>query len=283
MNWNLDIIIPIALIAFSLIVIIILIIRKFPELVLVDVSTIPEERARELKDKLLAERLQRRVGGFFGRFVKIFKKIFSYFVAIWKLMQNKIEQWERRYRYRYQPVVRGRDMKARVDDLLAKADGLLEKDEFNDAERAYLEVINLDKHNVEAYRGLGKLYYRQKEYGQAKEIFNFALKLILDKKEESDNSYSDSDVAQLYYNLGLIYRATNAKKRELEHFALAVENEENNPKYLDCLVETAVKCQKKDQALEALQKLKEVNPKNTKLETWEEKIDEMSKSEEVKK
>lgn len=278
MNWNLDVIIPIALIAFSLIVIIILFIRKFPELVLVDVSTIPEERARELKDKLLADRLQRRFGGFFGKIIDVFKKIFSYFTAIWKLIKNKIEQWERRYRYRYQPVVRGRDMKARVDDLLAKADSLLEKDEFSDSERAYLEVINLDKHNVEAYRGLGKLYYRQKEYEQSKEIFNFALKLILDKKEESDNSYSNSDVAQIYYNLALIYRVLNAKKLELENFSLAVENEENNPKYLDCLVESALKCKNIEVAKENLAKLKEVNPKNTKLESWDEQIEELEKT-----
>lgn len=278
MDWNLEIIIPLGAIAFGVLVLLIIVIRKFPDLVLVDVSTIPEERARELKDKLLADRLQRRASGVLGRFFGFFKKIFAFFAAVWKSIQDKVHQWEQRYRSRYRPVTKGRDMKETVKELIVEANRLLDNDEYNDAERAFLEVINVDKHNIDAYRGLGKLYYRQKEYQQSKEIYQFALKLMLEKKDAPDFEYENSDIAQLYYSLGLVFRALDAESLEFEYFSLAVENEENNPKYLDCLLEVAMKKKNKVVAEQVLDKLKEVNPNNSKLEDWAEQIKELPTS-----
>ena len=275
MDWNLELIIPVVAIAFSVLLFIIILIRKFPDLVLVDLSTIPEERARELKDKLLADRLQRKASGFFGKFFRFFKDVFDFFAAIWKSIRDKVHHWERVYRNRYHPVTKGRDMKQSLKGLIVEANRLLDNDEYKDAERAFLEVINLDKYNIDAYRGLGKLYYRQKEYEQSKEIYKFALKLMLDKKDKPDFDYDNSDVAQLYYSLGLIFRSLNADNLELEYFSLAVENEENNPKYLDCLLEAALKKSDKVVAKKTLDKLKEVNPNNSKLEDWGKQVKEL--------
>ena len=47
---------------------------------------------------------------------------------------------------------------------------------YGDAERKYLEVLGLDKRNVEAYKGLAALYLKQKMLPQAKETFEFLLR-----------------------------------------------------------------------------------------------------------
>lgn len=273
MDIDYSVIMPIAVIVLALLVIIIIIIRKFPDLALVDINSIPEERAKQLKDKLLADRLQRRSFGFVGRIFSFIKIFFDIIAKFFKGIKKRIDDWESRYRHRYKPVVKSGDMKEQVKLLLEEANKLLDNDEYKDAERTFLEVINHEKHNINAYRGLGKLYYRQKEYQQSKEIFQFAIKLFLDKKEKPGFELDDSDIAQLYYQLGLVFKAVEDYRKAMEEFQLSVEKEGNSPKYLDCLLEAAIKVEEKGLAEQTLEKLAEVNPNNSKLEDFKTQID----------
>lgn len=258
-------VVPVSLLVGSLIILLIIFIRKIPDLVLVDVNSIPEEREKQLKDKLLADRLQRRAVGFFGRFITIFEVIGGFFGAILKTLKNKIQEWEYRYRFRYKPVVKDSDMRDKINVLVEKGSKLFDNDKYDEAERVFLEVINLDKYNFEAYRGLGRLYYRLKEYQQAKDIFQFALKLCLDGRHNTEN-INDSDVAQLAYHLGLTSKALDDIRGAINYFKQALEKEENSPKYLDALLEMAIMAQNKKLAQETFDKLQKVNPQNTKLE-----------------
>jgi tetratricopeptide (TPR) repeat protein len=275
LDWNF--IVPLALLIISIIVILIIFIRKFPDLVLVDVNSIPEEREKQLKDKLLADRLQRRASGFFGRFLFVFQAIGGFFSAILRSMKNKIQDWEHRYRFRYKPVMKNSDMKDKVNVLLEKATQLFDLDKHDESERVFLEVINLDKYNVEAYRGLGRLYYRLKEYQQSKEIFQFALKLCVENKKNLEN-VNDCDVAQLAYHLGLVCKALDDIRGAINYFKQALEKEENSPKYLDALLEMAIMAENKKLAQETFEKLKEVNPQNTKLEELQAQINDLDDS-----
>lgn len=277
LDWNW--ILPAGLVVLSLIVIAIIFIRKFPDLVLVDVNSIPEEREKQLKDKLLADRLQRRATGFFGRFLIIFQVIGGFFGAILKSLKHKIQEWENRYRFHYKPVVKDADMKDKINVLLEKASQLFDADKYDESERVFLEVINLDKHNVEAYRGLGKLYYRLKEYQQAKEIFQFALRLCVENKKNSEN-VEDCDVAQLSYHLGLVSKSLDDIRGAINYFKQALEKEENSPKYLDALLEMAILAENKKLSQKTFEKLKEVNPQNTKLDELQGQIDALPESEE---
>ncbi len=269
--------VPVGLLVGSLIIMAIIFIRKFPDLVLVDVNSIPEEREKQLKDKLLADRLQRRAGGFFGRFLTVFEVFGGFFGAILKSLKNKIQEWEHRYRFRYKPVVKDTDMKDKINVLLEKGSQLFDNDKYDESERVFLEVINLDKHNVEAYRGLGRLYYRLKEYQQAKDIFQFALKLCVDGKRNAE-AVEDCDVAQLAYHLGLTSKALDDIRGAINYFKQALEKEENSPKYLDALLEMAIMAANKKLAQETFDKLKEVNPQNTKLEELQTQINDLEDS-----
>ncbi|HOX96850.1 MAG TPA: hypothetical protein PL066_00640 [bacterium] len=276
LDWNF--IVPLSLLILSIVVILIILIRKFPDLVLVDVDSIPEEREKQLKDKLLADRLQRRATGFFGRFLVIFQAIGGFFGAIARSMKNKIQDWEHRYRFRYKPVMKDADMKDKINVLLEKASQLFDSDKYDESERVFLEVINLDKYNVEAYRGLGRLYYRLKEYQQSKEIFQFALKLCVENKKNLDN-VDDCDIAQIAYHLGLVCKALDDLRGAINYFKQALEKEENSPKYLDALLEMAILAENKKLAQETFDKLKEVNPQNTKLEELQGQISDLADSE----
>jgi len=270
LDWNL--VVPLGILLLSIIIILIIFIRKFPDLVLVDVDSIPEEREKQLKDKLLADRLHRRTTGFFGRFLLIFQVIGGFFGAILKSLKNKIQAWEHRYRFHYKPVMKDADMKDKVNVLLEKGGQLFDNDKYDESERVFLEVINLDKYNVEAYRGLGRLYYRLKEYQEAKEIFQFALKLCGENKKNVEN-VDDCDVAQLAYHLGLVCKALDDIRGSINYFKQALEKEENSPKYLDALLEMAIMAENKGLAQETFDKLKEVNPQNTKLDELQSQID----------
>lgn len=276
-DWNW--VAPLSVLVLSLIILVIIFIRKFPDLVLVDVNSIPEEREKQLKDKLLADRLQRRAGGFFGRFLKVFEIIGGFFGAILKTLRHKIQEWEHRYRFRYKPVVKDADMKDKINVLLEKGGQLFDNDKYEESERVFLEVINLDKYNVEAYRGLGRLYYRLKEYQQAKDIFQFALKLCLENKKNSI-AVDDCDIAQIAYHLGLVCKSLDDIRGSINYFKQALEKEENSPKYLDALLEVALLAENKKLAQETFDKLKEVNPQNTKLEELQGQINDLADSEE---
>jgi len=276
MDIDYSIVMPVMIIVIALLVIIIIIIRKFPDLALVDINSIPEERAKQLKDKLLADRLQRRSFGFIGRVFSFVKIFFDLIASFFRKIKKKIDDWESQYRHRYKPVVKSGDMKEQVKLLLEEANKQLDNDEYKDAERTFLEVINHEKHNINAYRGLGKLYYRQKEYQQSKEIFQFAIKLFLDKKGKAGFELEDSDIAQLYYQLALVFKAVEDDRKAMEQFKLSVEKEEKNPKYLDCLLEAAIKVEEKELAADTLEKLTVVNPNNSKLEDFKSQIEELA-------
>ena len=53
----------------------------------------------------------------------------------------------------------------------------IDKENFADAEKKYVEALTLDDKSYQAYQGLGQLYLLQKDYEHAKETFEFLLKL----------------------------------------------------------------------------------------------------------
>lgn len=68
-------------------------------------------------------------------------------------------------------------------DLLEKASGYFGKGDFDQAEKIYIEIIAKDPKNYRAYKRLGKIYKRQRNYSDARKSFEQVLKIEPDEKE----------------------------------------------------------------------------------------------------
>ncbi|MBU1178309.1 tetratricopeptide repeat protein [Patescibacteria group bacterium] len=64
-----------------------------------------------------------------------------------------------------------------VIDMLEKASSCFGKGDFDQAEKIYIEIIAEDPKSFRAYKGLGRIYKRQRNYSDAKKSFEQVLKI----------------------------------------------------------------------------------------------------------
>ncbi|MEK7532689.1 MAG: tetratricopeptide repeat protein, partial [Patescibacteria group bacterium] len=150
-----------------------------------------------------------------------------------------------------------------------------------------------DNRHAGAYRGLGKVYMKNGQHEQADETFLFLLKLtphddtVYVKLGQNAYQAGDRPKAIDYYERGVaanpnvplrhfelaeLYREDGQAEKAMKEYKKAVELEENNPRYLDGLLNSVIELGKVKEAKELLRVLKEANPENQKLEEFEERI-----------
>ncbi|MCX6784415.1 MAG: tetratricopeptide repeat protein, partial [Candidatus Komeilibacteria bacterium] len=179
---------------------------------------------------------------------------------------------------------------------LQEAQKALAADRVVEAEKILLQVIAVDPHNVGAYRGLGEVYRRQKNYDQAKEVFEFLLKLndkdplaylgLADLAEAKGDLLTASqeyhrvltlDTANVpsYLALAKTYQAMGQTNEAQEVIKQGLEVEPRNVVLLDFLIEISIILQDQPEAIKAWEKLQIVNPDNQKLSELREQIDDL--------
>lgn len=70
-----------------------------------------------------------------------------------------------------------------IIDLIEEASGYFGKGNLEKAEKLYIDIITKDPKNVRAYKGLGKIYKRQRNFKDAKASFEQVLKIEPDDRE----------------------------------------------------------------------------------------------------
>lgn len=253
-------IIPIVVMILSLAGIILIIVRKFPILAAIDTKSIKSEQEAEIKEKIVASRLQRKIVELKNAFKKIFLPVFSTIGVWFKNFYNKILELEKQYVKR-KPVtpLTQEEREQKIKTLFFSAEEFLKEGNLNMAEEKYIEIITLDHKNICAYKKLGVIYLEQKNFDHASQTFQHILKL------------NPNDVETLI-DLALLQKQIGENKKALENFQKAVALEPTNPKNLDFLIEMSIILRKKDLAKRTLEKLREVNPENQKLDDFEERI-----------
>lgn len=291
---------PFILILLSLAVIIFVIIRKFPQLSLLDVDSIPEVKMERKKEEILRKKVEDKMAGFGKRQEKFWRPIFQ------KLKEAQLVF--RKYVGRVQKIVLDSERKlkkqrtttseARVEavTLLKEASVAVGQNDLELAEKKYIEAIRLNPKSQDAYFGLGGVYLEKGELDDAEEAFTYLTRLNsqhdggLVKLAEIAEERGNIEKAIEYYEKSLLVEDGKAtrfiKIAELmlsidkvdtaqEAVKQAVELEPQNPKYLDMLVEVSIKCGDKQSAEESFQRLRMVNPENQKLDVLKERIGEM--------
>ena len=213
----------------------------------------PKERWKRLKKHIVISRMMRKVKEKSAEFEK---KIFTkerkaQFSGRIQGVVKKLRRLEENYREQT------KDNKLAM--LLKKADEQLD-DNSESAEEKFLEVVRLDSHNLEAYEGLLQIYLTRKSLAEASEIVDFLKKL----NPASVGRYA-FDLAKLFLERGEL---KNAKK----YGEQALKDEPENPKYLDFIVESAILDGDAYGAAQYLDRLREVNPENAKIQDFDSRI-----------
>jgi tetratricopeptide (TPR) repeat protein len=238
-----------------------IVVRKFSVLANLDVENIPREKEARFKEQIISGRLKRNIIKWGSKLMIFLRPAVNAVGNFFKWINNKLH--ELKETYKSQEVLPKEEAGRKADELLGEIDELIKEEKLDEAEKKLIEIINLDNKNVEAFRALGELYYERKNYEEAKQTFEHVLKL---EEEES---------AEVFFDLSLVYKDMGNTKEAINNIKKALKLEPNNPRYLDTFFDISIINEYKAGALEAYEKLKEVNPENQKLDEMKTQIDEM--------
>lgn len=244
----------------SLAVIAVIVARHFAELRILNIETLPRERERRVRSVILAGRLAR-----FGQKQAVYLRrtvapLRTFGSRIATGLDKRIHDLEVAYLAAKRKTLRTRGRRtAQIVGLLREADELRDRGELEEAERKYVSVVALDPKNVDAYENLGNLYLEMKKYPEAREALQFLLK------------FRPND-ASVRTSMGEVALAEEKLDEAVGHFRRAVDLRPGNPKYLDFLIEAAIRAKDKSAAEHGLKLIKEANPENNKITEWESRV-----------
>ncbi len=234
--------------------------RKLPQVRMIDPSTDKDSISRKKKYDIMKGRVERAGGRQIDQFNKsVLRPVSIGFQNFVRRMAGKLTAVERKYQAKQKETRTSRYTKEELEKMVTDADVLVSEEEFDKAEKKYIEVISYDPKFVPAYEYLGRLYLRRKDYDLARETFSFLVKL----------SPKDASVTA---SLGEVEDALGNLELAFEYYKKASSLSPKNPKYLDFFIESAIETGNKYEANLALDRLREVNPDNNKIDDFEEQI-----------
>lgn len=290
---------PFFIIILSLGVIIFILIRKFPEISLLQVDDLPEVKEGKKKNEFLKKQVKNKNKEKMAKqreawqpMVKLWKNFQLFFRKyVGKTERKFFEQRVRKDREEHKAS--GQNVSQTVQTLIQEGQFAKDQGQLDTAEKKYIDAIRLEPKNKEAYKGLGDVYYDQNHFAEAKETYLFLLHLdrhddgLLMRLGELEEEDGNTQKAIEYYEKAVLindnFPARFAKisdlmesigqnETALEAARQAVDLEPQNPKYLDNLIELAIICGNSNVAEKTFQQLRMVNPENKKLDAFKEKI-----------
>lgn len=301
--------VPLTLMGLSLGTILVIVIRKFPQLSVLDVENLPEVKESKRKNEVIRKRVERleaegkkerqtRWIPFFRLLRHVQLGFRQYVGRIERLVSEEMNSMRPRMTNRGRSAVKeNKQMPGeRVRTALQEAVFLLDQGDFEGAEKKYLALIRQNPKAKEAYRGLGDVYVKQGHMEEARETYQFVAQLdpwddtVLVKLAEMAEAEGKLEQAVELYEQAVLLNdnlsGRFAKLAELlstlgqyptalEAIKQALDLEPENPKYLDMAVEVGILVGNKVFAEEAYQHLRMVNPENQKLPALKDKIEKM--------
>ncbi len=291
------------LMVLSLLALLVVVVRKFPQLANLDVEHLPQEKQARTKRKLLARRMEQET----ERWQERWQERFAPFSQWWgqaqlrfRIYVGKVERlWYHETAKKQTAVVLTGTTESKEQDLarlIQDGEHYLAQGNFEQAEQLFIAAIKASPHSATAYRGLADTYFAKGSSAEAKETYAFLLHLnpdddnVLVKLGELAEQENDVEGAIGYYQQAIILNDSLSPRfyhlAELllrvkqpltarEAIISAVELESRNPKYLDLLIETAILCNDRGLAESAYAELRLVNPDNQKLDYFKSKISQL--------
>ncbi|MCK4539965.1 hypothetical protein KAU09_02310 [Candidatus Parcubacteria bacterium] len=279
-------IIPLVLILISLGVIIVIVVRKFSVLANLDVDSIQSEREAKFKERIISNRLKRNYFKYYAKVTRALKPVGQATRGFFHSLFKKLLEYKEDYQEQKQAEALDENIQ---EKLFSEIDELIEKDELDKIEAKYIKIISLDSKNIKAFRGLGRLYFERKDFNEAKQTMEHAIRLLerdynvyeplrnedLNEEERVKKDDISRNLSGSYFDLALVYKQQEKYAEAIISTDKALAIEANNPRFLDAKLEISIMNKDKDLAWETFEKLKAANPENQKLEELAKQIDEL--------
>ncbi len=292
--------IPFLLIITGVVITFVVLIKKFPQIALLDIDNLPQEIEKQKKKEILDDQFSRVLKKFSSRVQGISLPLSKFLKKIQTLFRARVQKTYFQYA-KTRAQKKGKEIKKipppeALAALLNDAERLLLLEKFDDAERSFIEVLRFAPRTVDAYRGLGRLYFATGKYDEAKETYAFLVKLdpkdgrafnrlgmIAYKEERFKDAIEylkraleiDPHIAVRHYDLGQAYEKMDKTLYALRAYERAVGVESMNPKYLDAYLRVAILLKNKDVAREVYEQFRIANPENQKLDELRRTIDDL--------
>ena len=253
--------IPMLIIFAAIVVLVIVVARRLPDIAAINTASIPEARAAATKRRLLRHRLERKVWNALSAVWQTTSRTRAVVVAKAARAHEHLLMLERRYRtkaVKFTPppaLPLGQHVSATSppssaeptaeQTLLKKAYASLENNNYDESERQYLEVIRQDHRSAAAYRGLGVIYHKKRQFHEARQALEYALRL--------------AEEAATYAALGYLCVDEGKLQEAEDHYKEAVKLD-SQADYLDQLIEVCILVGDKRVAQSTLVRLREVAP-----------------------
>jgi uncharacterized protein HemY len=276
-----------AVLLASLIGIAIVIGRKLPLAAAVDPSHAP---AAIRKAEIVETRLRRKFQNMWSAVSERGRPMTGKLGTIMAEAQSKLRDLEHEYRVRSLPVLLNRRQRHRLNEeiqgLLDQAEVTINEGEEKAAEEKCLQAIRMEPRSIPAFTMLGNLYIQRKEFAHAKEVFRYLEKLteegdaVYDHHSEEANQTAKAQATglqvRIYQQLTDCYRGLEDQTAAFANIQEAYRLAPTNPKVLDMYIAAAIAVGKKAFAAGAVEKLRTVNPENSKIAEWEAAIGSMA-------
>lgn len=260
------------LLAVSLLLILFIIIRKFPSLAILNVEDMPGEKEAKFKEKIIRQRVERdfsyiqlnlkRISRFFGSALSNFLK-----THLQKLLKKRDD-------LRKQNKLSFTEKRERIVALFNKAKTAMSLENYEETEKHLIEIISLDAKRLTAFLELAESYRLRKSFQDSKETLEHALKLAQQLSRDPE-MLEGVVVAEIHFSLAWLCQQLNLADEALEYVRQALDAEPNNPRYLDLILDLSIMKKDKKLAFESWEKLATVNPENNKLVELRAKIEEI--------
>ena len=257
-----------------LLVIFLVVSKKFTALALLDLEHLPGRKEAKFKNQIIAKRLDRdleKVAGLLGRWRLFFERRFGSF-----LHQLRLRLEHSRNAYLREKKLSLAERQEKIAAWFSEAKESAKKGELEKAEELLIAAIALDHRYLPAFVELGDAYFELRKYLEAKQTFLHVLK-ALSRKTSSD--FADYRAKkEIYFALAQANKQLDNLEEAIDNLHEALELEANNPRYLDLILELSI--MKKDCALaeSILHRLEEANPENQKLADFRSRLEKISEA-----
>lgn len=308
LNIFIRFILPLVLMLGSLAGIYLIVKKRLPQLIDLNLENSNAAKEAELKRLLTEERLRRKFSVFGQRVMLAINPFLKIVGELIKTIGERVGELENKYKEQVQrrrlEKISSQKRQQKLTAALVKAEEYESQNDFEQAEEVYIEALKFDPKNIKVYRKLAQLYFKQKNFDYAKEIFEHILKInkyeasayaglgyIAQMKSDWEKAQANfkksvelnSEVAAYHISLGFAYQALGEWENALQSFSRACQLEPNNPKNLDFLLESAILVGDKILARQTLRRLEKVNPENQKLKSFRQRLAKMSNPNSIKR
>ena len=251
--------------------------RRWHALISIDLESLPSERDARTKKKILSERLKRHFYQFKTRAVEkgrpALSRITDSYVDFSHRVLSAVESAVQK-KHILQDEAAGVPVSesTSLSRLLRDGDAFLDREEYTEAEKRYIDAIALDAKNLQAYTGLAVIYKAQKEWAGAQEVLEYLRDHLREYATTEEDSAEQSTylmrLAESLAQLSEVYLIQDNKDEAQGAIEEALELQPINPKFLDAGLELYIIVEKPKEARLLLKRLKEANPENQKIEEF---------------